>query len=92
MSLGRSPNRRYLDVAAAIGVGGLTVITEFLLEHKWLSPAALVVLVVLGPIMGSQLVSRTDLAKWLAALCLVPIALVTLAPQDRELFSRCEIQ
>lgn len=54
MSLGWPANRRDLNIAAAMGVGGLTVVTEFLLEHKWLSPAALVVPVVLAPIMGSN--------------------------------------
>ena len=68
------------------------MITDFLLRHQWLSPTALVVLVAAAVVAGPRLVSRPRLAKWFAAFSLVPVALVTLVPEDRELFSRCEVQ
>jgi hypothetical protein len=68
------------------------VITNVLVEHPWLSPAALVVLVAIGPLVGRLLVSRPLLAWQLTALSLVPVALLTLAPVDRELFDRCSVQ
>lgn len=68
------------------------MITDFLLDHKWLSPAALIVFLVLGPIDGCVLIERPKLARWLTVVSLLPAAYVTLVPQDRRLFSRCEVQ
>lgn len=45
----------------------------------------------LGPFVGSHLVHRPKLAWWLAGASLVPVALLTMIPQDRRLYSRCEI-
>lgn len=71
--------------------GGL-VITDFLLEHAWLSPTALGLLVVVGPVVGGWLVSRPRLAWILMGASLIPVLALTLVPVDRELFARCTVQ
>jgi glycopeptide antibiotics resistance protein len=68
------------------------VITNILLDHPWLSPTALGILVVLGPLLGAWLVARPSLAWWLAGASMLPIAALTLVPVHRELFARCTIQ
>lgn len=68
------------------------VITDVLLAHPWLTPALLVVVLVLVPVVGPRLVRRPGLAWWLTAASLVPVALLTLVPVDRELFARCTLQ
>lgn len=65
------------------------MITNALVEHPWLSPLALVVAVVVGPVLGAWLVSRPRAARWLTAVSLLPVAVLTLVPVDRELFARC---
>lgn len=67
------------------------MITNILLEHRWLSPTALIVMVVLGPPIGAWLSTRPRIAEILAALALVPVALLTLVPVDRQLYGRCEV-
>ncbi|WP_248579358.1 VanZ family protein [Nocardioides sp. InS609-2] len=68
------------------------MITDLLLEHPWASPTALAVLVVLGPVVGWWLVARPRLAWWLTGVALLPVALLTLVPVDRELYARCTVQ
>ena len=68
------------------------MVTNILLDHPWLSPAALAVLVVLGPVVGRWLSTRTKLAWLLAGASLLPIALLTLVPVRRQLFARCTLQ
>ncbi len=67
------------------------MLTDFLLDHRWIAPTVLVLLILLGPLAGSWLVDRARLTWWLAAASLVPVMLLTLVPQNRRLFSRCEI-
>lgn len=67
------------------------MLTNFLLDHRWLSPLVLVVVVLLGPIAGSRLVPHRRAAWLLAGLAAVPVALLTFVPQDRRAFSRCTI-
>lgn len=67
------------------------MITTFLVAHPWLSPTALVVLAVAGWLAGPWLAERPRVAAVLAALSLVPLALLTLVPVDRELFARCVV-
>ena len=55
-----------------------------LLENPWLTPPALVVLV-LGPVLGALLAARPRLALGLAGLSLLPDAALTLIPVQREL-------
>lgn len=67
------------------------MLTDFLLEHRWLMPTVLAALVLVGPVAGSQLVDRPRLAWLLAGVALLPVAALTLVPVDRELFQRCEV-
>ncbi|MEP7114804.1 MAG: VanZ family protein [Ilumatobacteraceae bacterium] len=67
------------------------MLTDLLLDHKWVTPTILILLVVVGPVAGSHLVDRTSLARVLTAASLLPVAVLTSIPQDRELYSRCEL-
>lgn len=68
------------------------MITNILLEYPWMSPAALVLIVVLGPILGRWLVSRPTAAWWLLGASLLPVAITTLVPVDRRLEQFCAVQ
>jgi hypothetical protein len=68
------------------------VITDLLLEYPWLAPTGLGVLIVLGPFLGGLLLRRPKLAWLLTVASLLPVALLTLVPVDRELFARCILQ
>ena len=57
-----------------------------------MSPAGLLLLVVLGPFVGAWLARRDTLTWLLCAGALVPVALLTLVPVDREPFARCTVQ
>ena len=57
-----------------------------------MSPTSLGLFIVLGPFVGAWLVQRRTLAWLLFAGSLVPVALLTLVPVDRELFARCTLQ
>lgn len=63
--------------------------TTFLVEHRWIPVAILVLLVGLGPPLGGWLAGRPRVARGLAVLAALPVLLLTLAPVDRELFARC---
>ena len=67
------------------------MISTVLVAHPWLSPVALVALVVAGWLAGPWLADRPRRAAVLGALSLVPVALLTLAPVDRELFAQCSV-
>jgi ElaB/YqjD/DUF883 family membrane-anchored ribosome-binding protein len=67
------------------------VITTFLVEHPWLSPTALALLVILGPLVG-RLVARRPGAAWLlTGLGTLPVVVLTMLPTDRRTFERCEV-
>ncbi|MGH1562125.1 VanZ family protein [Mumia sp. DW29H23] len=66
------------------------MISTFLVAHPWLSPTALVLLALLGPLVGWWLASRPRAAWVLTGVALLPVAALTLVPVDRELFARCE--
>ena len=68
------------------------MITTILVEHPWLSPTALVVLVAAALLGGRWLVPRRRLTWTLAAASLLPVLALTLVPVDRELFARCTVQ
>ena len=67
------------------------MISTVLVEHPWMSPLALAVLVVAGPPASRLLTARPRLAWTFAGLALVPVALLTLVPVDRVLFERCSV-
>jgi hypothetical protein len=69
------------------------VLTDWLLDHPWASPAVLAALVVLGPLVGSWLAGRRRLTAWLAGAALLPVALLTLLPVDSGTgLVRCTVQ
>ncbi|MEV4707821.1 VanZ family protein [Actinoplanes sp. NPDC049316] len=49
-------------------------------------------LILVGPLAGSWLVTRPRIAWVLTAVSMLPLALLTLMPVDRELFARCEVR
>ena len=61
------------------------------MDHPWLTSAGLALLLVAGPVVGALLACRRRLAWALAAAAMVPVALLTLVPVDRELFARCTV-
>ncbi len=67
------------------------MLTDFLIDHQWIAPTVLVLLMVLGPLIGSRLVDRPQMSWWLASASLVPVIVLTFVPQNRRLYSRCEI-
>lgn len=67
------------------------MITTILVEHPWLAPTALALLVALGPLVG-WLVARRPGAAWLlAGLATVPVVVLTMLPTDRRAFELCEV-
>lgn len=68
------------------------VITTFLTEHAWIPTAALVVVVIAGPLAGRWLFSHPRLAWGAFAASLVPLGLATLTPVSRELYARCVVE
>lgn len=67
------------------------MITAFVVEHPWLSPTALALLVIFGPFVGRWLTFRPRLAWWLTGISLVPVALLTLVAVDSERSMCCEV-
>lgn len=66
------------------------MISTVLVEHPWLSPTALALLVLFGPSVGSWLTTRPRMAGWLTGAALLPVALLTMVPVDRQPSVRCE--
>lgn len=67
------------------------MITTFLVGHPWLSPAALGLLVVLGPVVGRLVAHRPGAAWSLTVLGTLPVLVLTLLPTHRRAFQRCEV-
>jgi hypothetical protein len=67
------------------------VLTDFLLEHRWVCPTLLVLLVLLGPPVGAWLARRPRVAWAAAGVALLPLFAVTLVPVDRRLDGRCQL-
>ncbi len=68
------------------------MITNFLLDHSWMSPAALVLLVLAGPWVGAWATNRSRVAWWLLSISLLPVALTTLIPTNRVAGAFCTVQ
>ncbi|WP_370324920.1 VanZ family protein [Euzebya sp.] len=68
------------------------MITTFLVEHPWLTTAALGALIVIGPLVGYALVGRPRLAVWLGLASTLPVLALTLVPTDRDLAVGCAIE
>ncbi|MDQ1103735.1 VanZ family protein [Nocardioides zeae] len=67
------------------------MITTFLIEHPWLSPTALALLLVVGPLVGRLVAHRPGAAWVLTGLATVPVVVLTMLPTDRRAFERCEV-
>ncbi|MEP9363768.1 VanZ family protein [Nocardioides sp. CN2-186] len=67
------------------------MITTFLIEHPWLSPTALALLAILGPVVGRRVVDRPGTAWLLTGLATLPVVVLTMLPTDRTAFERCEV-
>lgn len=48
-------------------------------------------LILFGPFVGWGLTARPCIARWLAAVTLLPVAMLTLVPVNRQLSVRCEV-
>ncbi|MCI2237794.1 VanZ family protein [Paenibacillus sp. TRM 82003] len=68
------------------------MLSTFLITHRWITPALLLVYIVIGPVIGAWLVRRPRLAWALTALSLLPLAALTLVPVDRDLSVGCAVQ
>ncbi len=67
------------------------MITTVLVDHPWLSPTALVLLVILGPLVGRLVADRPGTAWLLTGLGALAVLVLTVLPTDRRAFERCEI-
>ena len=67
------------------------MITTLLVEHPWLSPTALAMLVICGPLVGRLVAHRPRAAWLLAGLAAIPVVVLTMLPTDRRAFERCEV-
>lgn len=65
------------------------MITTFLVEHAWITTAALIAVVTIGPVAGFWLVNRRRLAMRLGLASLLPIAALTFIPVNRDLAVGC---
>lgn len=65
------------------------MISTILAEYPWIIRVGLPMLAVAGFLVGWWLAGRPRLAWWLAALALVPIVLLVLLPDDREVAAGC---
>ncbi|GEN79077.1 VanZ family protein [Actinotalea fermentans] len=68
------------------------MISTVLVEHPWLTPAALAGLVAAALLAGHLLVPRRRLTWVLVGASLLPVLALTLVPVDRELFATCTVQ
>ena len=67
------------------------MVTTVLVEHPWLSPTALALLVVCGPLVGRAVADRPGTAWLLTGLGTLPVLVLTMLPTDRRAFQRCEV-
>lgn len=65
------------------------MITTFLVEHPWLTTVAFVALVLVGPVLGHWLTGRPRVALALGLVSLLPVAVLTLVPVERDLDVGC---
>lgn len=67
------------------------MLSTILVENSWLTTAALVVLIGLGPLVGAWLVPRRRFTQLLLGSSILVVALLTLVPTNRELTVGCAL-
>lgn len=67
------------------------MITDFLLDHRWITPMVLLGFVCLGPFVGARLVGHPRLTAALLALSILAVAVLTLWPTGRTVASQCQL-
>jgi len=67
------------------------VISTFLVQYPWITTVALVTVVVIGPLLGSWLVDRRPLNRWLAGIVAVAVLVITLYPESRTPAPGCQV-
>jgi glycopeptide antibiotics resistance protein len=68
------------------------VLSTTLVEYRWMTTVALVVLVVFGPLVGAWLVPRARSTRVLLTMSMVTVALLTLTPTSRALAVGCAME
>lgn len=68
------------------------MITTFLVEHRWVAPALLLLLLIVCPLVGSWLTRHGLLTRWLSAVSVLAVLALTLVPTDRQLEVGCTVQ
>jgi VanZ family protein len=68
------------------------VITNWVIDHPWGNVVGMVVLLVLGPPVAARLAEHPHRARWAAALAMVPVAVLTMAPTGRRSSVGCTVQ
>ena len=65
------------------------MITNFLVEHPWITTVTLGGMVTLGPAAAYWLVARPRLSGWLGLASILAVAALTLVPTSRDLAIGC---
>jgi hypothetical protein len=66
------------------------MIATLIAEQPWLSPALLLVLIVVGFMIGPWLLARPAVAWALSIASVTAVLVAAVLPEDRELHARCE--
>jgi len=67
------------------------VISTFLVQYPWVTTVALLALVLVGPLLGSWLVTRRSLTWWLTGIAAVAVLIITLYPESRTPPPGCQV-
>ncbi|TCP43609.1 VanZ like protein [Tamaricihabitans halophyticus] len=67
------------------------MLSTIVVTYPWLTTAALVALLILGPLAGSWLTTRSRITGALLTLSILAVALFTLLPADRDLVVGCTV-
>lgn len=68
------------------------MLSTVLVEHRYLTTVALVVLVVFGPLVGAWLVPRARITRVLLTLSIATVAVLSLTPTSREIAIGCALE
>lgn len=68
------------------------MLSSVLVEHPWLIPTALLLLLVAGPLVGAVLVGRPRVTGALLVLTVLVVVVLTLTPTSREMTATCAVE